>query len=209
MMTKILDPFDSNTWTDDERRYFQHVDDAHARARDKVISNGRVEHAAYIIHKFLTHARRKVRIFSGKLSRTYNGFPVFGNDHIIDAARQILARPGTELTIVVEHGLDLESTEVAADHPVVRAAEDAKRAGRLHGVLEIRQASENEMNFLREKDFRNHWMVMDDHAYRLETNTAKAGAHVNFADRKTARALTMLFERFLYEPGENVITVRP
>ena len=209
MMQKILDPFDSTTWTDDERRYFQQVDGAHTGAADKVISNGRVEHAAYIIHKFLSHAQRKVCIFSGKLSRTYNGFSVFGNPRITEATGRFLARPESELTIVVEQELDLEPGEVAADHPVVRAVEDAKRAGRLHGILEIRQASENDMGFLREKNFRNHWMVMDDHAYRLETNTAQAGAHVNFADRKTARALTMVFDRFLYGPGQNVICIRP
>ena len=209
MWTLPLDPFDRRTWDEDERRYFHYVDEALARREDKVISNGRVEHAAYIIHKFLTHAESKVRLYSGKLSRRYNGFRVFDNDHVIQAAKKFLAHPGCELMIAIESGVDVESGESVADHPFVRAIEEAHRSGQIHGRLEIRQAPEAGKTFLQNHNFRNHWMVMDDAAYRLETNTGQAGAHVNFNDRKMARALALLFDRFLYRDGRHEFHIGP
>lgn len=204
MQTK-LNPFDHSTWNDEERRYFQLVDEALAQMENKVISNGRVEHAAYIIQKFLIHGKHRLRMYSGKLSRTYNGFTVYGNDTILDAVCAFLGRPGTELTIVVEHGLDVELNETAEDHPVVRAVR--RMGNRLQGGLEIRRASQSDVDYLREHNFSNHWMVMDDHAYRLETNLEKAGAHVNFCDLEMAEALTQIFDHVLYGRANRLVCI--
>ena len=204
-MQTDLNPFDRSTWSGDERRYFQLVDEALARMENRIISNGRVEHAAYIIHKFLTHATGRLRVFSGKLSRTYNGFSVYGNDAIIDAACAFLARPDRELTVVVEHGLDLEPDETTEDHPLVRAIR--RKQNQLQGTIEIRRASQPDVKYLRDKNFSNHWMIMDDHAYRLETNLEKAGAHVNFADRETAGALAKIFDTILYRRADQLVRI--
>ena len=206
-MSNFVDPFDRNTWNEDERLYFEHVDKALEFSMNKVISNGRVEHAAYIIYKLLISAQWKVRIFSGRLSRTYNGFNVYSNDQIIKAIGKFLSLPGSELTIVLEHELDIEPHETITDHPVIHVVNKAKQTGRLRGKLEIRQASEEATNFLREKDYSNHWMLMDNEAYRLETNTEQAGAHVNFADAKTAGALAIIFDNLLYQRGHELIRI--
>lgn len=206
-MRDFVDPFDSNTWNEEERRYFEHVDRALRFRINRVISNGRVEHAAYIIHKLLISAQRKVRIFSGRLSRTYNGFNVYSNDQIIKAIEKFLSLPGSELTVILEHELDIESHETIKDHPVVHVVDEAKQTGRLRGKFEIRQASEEATHFLREKDYSNHWMLMDNEAYRLETNTEQAGAHVNFADAKTAGALAIIFDKLLYQKGRELIRI--
>lgn len=206
-MRNFLDPFDSNTWNEDERRYFEHVDRALKFRMNRVISNGQVEHAAYIIHKLLISAQRKVRIFSGRLSRTYNGFDVYSNDQIIKATEKFLSLPGSELTVVLEHELDIKPHETIKDHPVIHVASEAKQTDRLGGKLEIRRASEEATNFLRKKDYSNHWMLMDDEAYRLETNTEQAGAHVNFSDAKTTKALTMIFDNLLYQGSHELIRI--
>lgn len=207
-MKKRLDPFNEGTWGDDERRYFEHVNEALERGENKVISNGRAEHAAYIIYKFLTEATNNVRIFSGRLSRTYNGVSVYANRHITEAAATFLAGEGRTLKIVLQDGLDLDEGQTSKDHPLVVAVQKLKDEGRLFGTLEIRQASRKAMDYLTEKRYRNHWMIMDEHAYRLETNTEKAGAHVNFADSKTAGALATIFDGLLYPDGSVLACIK-
>lgn len=199
-MNKRLDPFNKETWSRDERRYFERIDEALEARENKIISNGKAEHAAYIIHKFLTHAEHKVRIFSGTLSRSYKGASVYANSHITKAAAAFVSGEERELIVIVQDGLDLKPGEQDADHPLARAVRELKEEGRMQGELRIRQLGDDAMEFLREHDYCNHWMVMDDHAYRLETNTEEAGAHVNFSDAETAGALAAIFDRVLY-PG--------
>ena len=206
-MKKRLDPFNEGTWSDDERRYFEHVNEALECEEYKVISNGKAEHAAYIIHKFLTRARTTVRIFSGRLSRTYNGVSVYGNRHITKAAASFLAAEGRTLRIVLQDELDLHEGQTPADHPLVVAAQELQENRGLRGSLEIRQASKAAMDYLTENNYRNHWMIMDEHAYRLETNTEKAGAHVNFADPRTAGALAAIFDGLLYPDSSELVCI--
>ena len=204
---QTLDAFDSRTWSADERYYFGYIDRAYAESLDENISNGRVEHAAYIIYKFLMNATRDICIYSGALSRTYNNVSVFGNAIILGAVEHFLARPDSRFQIVVEHALDVGPNETPAHHPVVRTVQAMKQDARLRGQLEIRQAVREGMDFLEEKNFDNHWMTMDDHAYRIETNRERAGAHVNFNHPKTTLALRKIFDVKMFEPGTPVIRV--
>lgn len=54
MRTLPLDPFDSSTWTEDERYYFETVEEVLEGRENIIISNGKPEHAVYLIRKFLT-----------------------------------------------------------------------------------------------------------------------------------------------------------
>ena len=204
---QTLNAFDSRTWSAEERYYFEYIDRACAKSLDENISNGRVEHAAYIIHKFLTSATRNICIYSGALSRTYNEVSVFENARILQAMEEFLARPDSRFQIVTEHALDVGPDETAADHPVVRAAQAMKQNSRLQGQLEIRRVVREGVDFLKAKNFVNHWMTMDDHAYRIETNLKQAGAHVNFNHPKTTFALRRIFDVKMFDPGTPVIRV--
>lgn len=204
---QTLNAFDSRTWSADERYYFEYIDRACAESLDENISNGRVEHAAYIIYQFLMNATRDICIYSGALSRTYNDVSVFGNARILGAVEEFLARPDSCFQIVVEQPLDVGPNETAADHPVVRTVQAMKQDARLRGQLEIRQAVSEGVNFLKAKNFVNHWMTMDDRAYRIETNRESAGAHVNFNHPKTTFALRRIFDVKMFEPGTPVIRV--
>lgn len=204
---QTLNAFDKSTWTPDERHYFEYIDRACADRLDESIGNGRVEHAAYIIYKFLTNATGRIRIFSGALSRTYRGVCVFGDDKIIKAMEKFLAQPDSWCRIVIANELDVGPNETARDHPIARAIEAMKHESRLRGLLEIRQAPPEGMEFLQKKSFDNHWMTMDDHAYRIETNLERAGAHVNFNHPKTTDALRRIFDVKMFGPGAELLRV--
>ena len=206
MTQSTLNPFDDSTWSSDERHYFEYIDHACESKLDEDISNGRVEHAAYIIHKFLTTATRHIRIFSGALSRTYNGVSVYGNECIIEAMETFLSQPDRRCWIVTADDLDVGLGETPRDHPIVRAIEEMRANDRLRGEFEIRRAPPDGLEFLRDR-FDNHWMTMDDRAYRIETNLARAGAHVNFNHPRTADALVTIFDAKMFSPGEEVVRV--
>ena len=207
MTQPTLNPFDESTWNQDERYYFEYIDRACDKRLNENISNGRVEHAAYIIWKFLTTATEHVRIYSGKLSRELNGVSVYGNPHIIRAMEGFLAEPDRRCQIVIAQELDVGQGETPRDHPIVRATQAMMDEGTLRGDLEIRRAPAEGMAFLREKNFNNHWMTMDDHAYRIETNRERAGAHVNFNHPRTADALMRLFDVKMFGAGAGVVRI--
>ena len=194
----MIDPFDSTTWTKDEQDYFLAVDEALADSIDRLISNGKPQHAAYLIEKFLDHAQQVVRIFSGRLARTVNGVEVYGNDKILAAIDKLLKK-GASLHIVLQQDIDLRTGETWTDHPVAQLASRLRKKGVMNGVLDIRKASKGSLAYLKDKDFPYHWMVMDESAYRLETDTKKAKAHANFGDDEMAGKLARIFDRLLFE----------
>lgn len=192
--TTKLDPFDPQTWSEQESRYFGEVDAALAAGSDLLISNGKPEHAVYLVEKFLAHAKKSVRLFSGRLSRAVGGVEVYGSPEVGEAADKLLTNLGA-LQIVLEHDIDVDEGAAWAAHPLVRIKDRLEKEGRLTGHLEIRQASEESLAHLRRFNFLNHWMVMDDSAYRLETDARKATAHVNFGDAEMAGMLAHIFDR--------------
>ena len=191
---QTLDPFNPDTWDGEEMRYFMLIDAARTDRRDQRISNGRVEHAAYIIRAFLLHAEQEIRLFSGALSRVYNGMSVYENPYILKAVETFLTRSGSRLVIATENALDVDLGMSAEIHPVVRVVREMENTGRLQGCFEISRATEEGLAFLERKNFRNHWMTMDDNAYRIETDHKQAGAHANFNNPETTGALKTLFD---------------
>ena len=193
-LTMKLDPFDPQTWSEQERRYFGEVDAALVASSDLLISNGKPEHAVYLIEKFFTHAKESIRLFSGRLSRAIGDVEVYGNPKVGEAAEKLLANQGN-VQIVLEHDIDVDDGVVWAEHPLIQIRDRLEKEGRLTGQLEVRQASEESLTHLRRFNFLNHWMVMDDRAYRLETDARKATAHVNFGDAEMAGMLAHVFGR--------------
>ena len=206
-MTKALDAFDPTTWTDAERYYFANVDEALETARNVVLSNGRPQHAVYLIEKFFRNAQHVVRLFSGRLSRTYGGVSVYTNPRVVDAAADLVGRANCKLSVIVEEEIDVEPGQPVADHPLARMASALKTRGEMRGRFEVRQASRTAIDFLRRKDYCHHWMVMDRRAYRLETDTEQVKAHVNFGDSTTAGALVTIFDQLLYPSSKDLITI--
>ena len=202
-----LNPFDATTWSEAERIYFGEVDRAFAASEDISISNGRPEHAIYLIHKFLTHARSVVRLFTGSLSRNHNGVVAYANPHITHAVRTFLARPASQLLVVAQKDIDVDEGESPEDHPLVLAAKEAERTGQLRGVLELSRASPDAIKALRVGNVLHHFMLMDKRAFRLETDPHQATAFVNFGDQSTVDVLTSIFDDLLCSGATKLVRI--
>ena len=130
---------------------------------------------------------------------------MYGNPHIRRAAQGLFER-GCEVRIVLEHPIDSPNRDPNR-HPLVEMANDLKERHQMNGLLDIRMADPDSTAFLKENRYLHHWMVMDDHAYRLEADTGAVKAHVNFNDERAADALTSIFDDLLFEPGKPLAVV--
>lgn len=193
----MLDPFDPDTWNETERGYFDKVDQAMEQQANLLFSNGLPEHAVYLIERFFMNAKEKVRLFSGRLSRTIGGVEVYGNARIASAVQKMMAE-GVSLQIVLQEKIDVGTDESWVDHPLVRV-ENSMTKNVKRGSLDIRQAAADAIEHLKRHKFLNHWMVMDRTAYRLETDVRRAAAHVNFGDGDMAGVLADIFDEVLFK----------
>ena len=141
-MKDRLDPFNSASWSEEERAYFTSVERAFRERANMLISNGKPEHAAYLIKLFIANAHANVRLVSGGLPLMYGeGTPVFGSYDVVAALLNFLSRPNTSLHVLV-HG-KLKGVSSIDEHPFVWAAEMLKERGELKGCLKVQQISEH------------------------------------------------------------------
>ena len=197
----ILDPFNSTTWSDNERAYFQSVETACREGRNTPISNGLPEHAAFIIRLFLANAQRTVRLVSGGLPVKYQDrVPVFGSFYVVAAAMDFLTRPKSEFQIIL-HG-ELSDVSTIDNHPLVWMAKRLGEEGRLTGTLTVKQLSNSWERALREGDMLWHWMTMDESAYRIESDIEEPAAVVNFGEPEYTMELAGMFD-YLFTDNQN------
>ena len=169
--------FDRDAVTAEERLYFEMIDRAADAAQDRVISNGRAQHAVYLIRKFFDTAERNVRVYSGKLARDLNGVLAFGDPAVCNAAVDFLSRnEKNRLGIVVEEPINWR-------HPLLTAVHEAglSKQVSLSGLQ-----SEPIIAF--------HFLLRDDAAFRVEVDKDKAEALVNFNDEDFGGTLKDIFD---------------
>ncbi len=171
----------------DERLYFKMVESALRNKEKKVISNGKPAHAVFLVHQFLDHAEKSVKICTGALSRSFDGVLAYAEPEVAKAAAKFLRRDGSKLSILVVGDLDMDEGQSAADHPLLAAIAQEEIAG------ELRVAKIDPGDWA---GFKYHFIVMDRFASRVEFDTDKAQAFVNFGDEKFGRHLAGLFDTF-------------
>lgn len=193
MANDILDSFD----------YYAILDVALENKIDAILRNGRPEHARFIIQRFLERADTTVRLLSGKLSKVFEGVNVYGHEDIKESAKGFLRRDGTQLNILLQEEIDGGAGNIE-NHPLVQELRALEKRHELKGKLDIRRASEEDVKRYLESDFPYHWMVMDESAYRLETDCQQAKASVNFGDPRMAKGLAEFFDR-IFENGTRLI----
>lgn len=202
-----INAFDESTWTESERFYFEYVEEMLESGTNVVVKNGRPIHAIYLIQAFLRKAKNTVRLFSGTLKQRTDELEMYGDSHVVTAARDFLSRPDADLRIVLESDIDLMEGQRIENHPMIDMAHQLRAAGRMGGVFRVRRAPEDNIEFLRKEKFCHHMMIIDDRAYRLETDTENFKAHVNFGDAKTAGKLSQIFDRILFEKGKTLVSM--
>ena len=202
-----INAFDESTWTESERFYFGYVEKMLESGANVIVKNGRPIHAIYLIEAFLRKAKNTVRLFSGTLKQRTDELEMYGDSHVVTAARNFLSQPGTDLKIVLESHIDLMEGERIENHPMIGMAYELRAAGRMGGAIRVRRAHEDNIEFLRREKFCHHMLIIDDHAYRLETDTEKFKAHVNFGDARTAGKLSKIFDRILFDSGKTLVSM--
>ena len=202
-----INAFDENTWTESERFYFEYVEGMLESGANIVVKNGRPIHAIYLIEAFLRKAKNTVRLFSGTLKQRTDELEMYGDSHVVTAARNFLSQPGADLRIVLESHIDLMEGQGIEDHPMIDMAYELWTAGRMGGAFRVRRADEDNVEFLRREKFCHHMMIIDERAYRLETDTEKFKAHVNFGNAKTTGKLSQIFDRILFDSGKTLVSL--
>ena len=202
-----INAFDKNTWTESERFYFDYVEKMLEKEANIVVRNGRPLHAVYLIEAFLRKAQKTVRLFSGSLKQQAGEVKMYGDSNVVNAAKNFLSHPNSKFMIVLENPVDLTEGQRIEDHPVIKEIRELCDGERIEGMLEIRRAAENNIKFLRDQQFCHHMMIMDDRAYRLETDPEQFKAHVNFGDGRTAEKLARIFDRILFDSGERLLSI--
>ena len=157
--------------TDDEVRYFQAIDDVFRGESKQVISNSKPGHAVYLIYKFLESAERSLKICTGCLAQEVRGVWAYGDPMLAESAARFLQKPNAELSIVLldDKGPELKEGESLADHPFLAKIKQASHT--LKGTLKVFQVSSK---WYRDFSFRHHFLVMDNHALRVETHDGEA-----------------------------------
>ena len=171
-----------------EKDYYEIVDEAFESDGERLINNGRPEHAAYLIRKFFERAQSRVLMFSGHLTRAVGTIPVFESSEIVDAARRFLLRPGSELHIVLGGEIDVDDGDEPKDHPLIAGVQEEYDWGFFRGRMTLSQADSQDSPF-------QHFLVMDDEACRIETDSERIKAVVAFRHRELCESAADMFDR--------------
>ena len=170
------------------------------------ISNKEPQHATYLMRELLRHARRQVRLFAGDASSA-EWQAIFESPEIVDAAKNLLSQTGTKLTIVVDE-TDEPVISGKEAKPLVRSIEESHEQGKITGTLEIRRAFPEAAKFLKEQHHYFPLMVVDESAYRVETDHPVTPAYANFGDGKIAREYAAFFNDVLYCDSDELVSVK-
>ncbi|MCY4277365.1 MAG: hypothetical protein OXE81_05955, partial [Gammaproteobacteria bacterium] len=175
--------------TDEERGYFGMIDKAAAMPSNEIISNGKPAHAVYLVHKFLESAQHTVKICTGRLARHMGGVLAYADPRIAEAAIRFLGKEDSELTIMVidSDGVDVDVGQDEGQHPLILALDEA-RSG-IVGKWKVLRRNSN----IPSLGIENHFMVKDGTAVRIEVDTDRAEAYVNFEDEKFGETLSSIF----------------
>ena len=200
----LIDP---GSWTDDQKIYFEGVDRMVKSRADIRFSNGLPEHAAYLILTFFRNAQSRVRIFCEHLTQTAenaagNKVNIYSDENIVDAAIRFSLRPDAKLDIVLRDRLDVERQADSQSHPLIGGVIEALGQSEAKQKLRLCRVSPEVLKFLEDEKYLHDMMVMDQRAWRIETQAGTNGvkAQVNLGDGKGAKWVSGLFDR-LYLPN--------
>ena len=205
--TDYIDVFDRSRWTENDRRYYEIIDEAARGSKNLTLTNGNAKHATYLMAKFLECAKERVRLFSGALiCASADRTLVYGNPRIVSPAMAFLTTPGAQFDILLEESIDVPRGE--ADHPIIAAAKESREAGKLQGRLRVRRISATMREVLTDK-FDMHWMTVDDATMRVELDREKHMATANFNNRVWTASLIDLYDTIFNRSGPDVLVVEP
>ncbi len=172
------------------------VDQAAAQPGEpKTINNKDPRHAAYLLETFFRGAEDHVRIYTTQLARKVGREPVYASPDLIEAAKALLDKPASQISIIVQDDLDLDKGMAAEDHPLIAGL---LAAGSFHGrgTPSRSPAEGSRLHVYKHEGDRElgDFAVMDESAYRAEIDEQKATAIANFGNPELASRLAQLFD---------------
>jgi hypothetical protein len=160
----------------DINEYFELIDKFAKNFEELTIPNSEPIHAAYLIKTFFKNAQSTIRIFTGSL---FEG--VYGDKNLQEEARNFLRKDeNNSIRIAYQESLDINNSTLIQ----TILNDDQKK-----GSLKIWNASE------KYPDFKNHFAVMDDKAFRFEIDHVTTKAIANFGDFANAKKLVGIFDK--------------
>ncbi len=191
-----MSQLDKYTTAAELEAYYALVDKFSRLQLNEHISNGKPEHAVYLISKLFDIATRSVRLYSDHLEHNVSvasgkTIDLYGDQQVISHVKRFLSEPGRRLEIVIEN--DVEKIEA---HPLFKALNELESSNNILGRCEIRKISSTASNWLKDNQFINHFMVTDSIASRveIEDDPTSYKAQANFGNKKEALKLASLFD---------------
>lgn len=156
--------------------YYEIIDQCAKNLENFTIPNSEQIHAIYLIKTLFKNAQSNIRIFTGRL---FEG--VYGNEDLQEEARNFLRKDAdNSVRIAYQEPLDIANCAF-----IQTILNDDRRKG----SLKLWNASE------KFKDINTHFAVMDDKAFRFETDHANTKAIANFGDPDNAKKLVEIFDK--------------
>lgn len=202
--------FEPSLRTEEQQIYCETVDRLIQDKSNSLISNRMPEHAVYLIAALIGMANNDVRLYSDRLKHTVSKadrndggskIDLYGHEEVISRVINLLVREGSKISIVVEN-----SIKDVTGHPLVEAVTKCQRDGDIRGSFEIRKISAENLEWLKENKFPQHFIVSDSVAYRLEKdeNQDSYSASANFNDTDYAGKLSDLFDAVHWDSAEQL-----
>ena len=161
--------------------------DALAREKsEEIVFNADTQHALSIVRALFRYGRKSISILSEKLDES-----VYSDPDLIKSATGFLAAGGT-LRIMVQKDANL-----VLNKPFMQSIKEYRERVTLKSV-----GKENPFHGV-DKNF----IVMDDGAYRFETNTTLHQATCCFNDAKLTKELQGLFDSCFVMPSATAVTL--
>ena len=116
---------------------------------------------------------------------------------IANSAIRFLRKENSELSIIIADDPDVPEGKSIEAHPLLSAIGDAD----IKGAVNVWKGRPSDW-----EAFSYHFIVMDDRALRVEVNTEKAEAFVNFSDPAFALQLSKRFSH-LENNSNHLVTI--
>ena len=173
---------------DDDRAYRRLIDDALRYRANRKIPNRKPAHTVYLLIKFFSCARRNVRIYTGRLSRTVGNVRAYADPEITGSAIEFLRRDDSCLSIVIVGEPDVDPGQPIGSHPLLAAISEADG---IRGTVRVSRGNPRDW-----KELPHHFVIMDSEAVRIEFDGNSADGAAKFGDVHFAGRLARVFDEF-------------
>ena len=178
--------FSKKTVGEDDPAYFKVIDHALKYKADRKVSNCKPAHTVYLMKKFFSCARKEMRIYTGRLSRSIGQIRAYADPEVAASAIEFLRRENSRLSIIILGNPDVDAGQPIGSHPLLAAIANADG---IRGTVSVSRGDPREW-----KDFPYHLVIMDREAVRIEFDGKCTDAAARFGDAHFVGRLVRVFD---------------